>query len=62
MTIPQLKAEAFRLAGVLDLANSQRREIRLLIERRRADAVAAQRIAGMDAIEKDALREALGDR
>lgn len=61
MKIPALKAEAHRLAEVLDLVNRQRREIFDLIEKRKMQAITKQHVRQLGPIEKDALFEALRD-
>lgn len=60
MSIADLTAEALRLATVLEVCNDQRRQIFGLIEKRQADAAAAERVATMSAAQKDALRSVLG--
>jgi hypothetical protein len=61
LTVPQLKAEARRLADVLDLVNSQRKQIFEEIERQRAKQAAKNRVSGMTAVEKSALLDELKD-
>lgn len=59
MTIAELKTELLRLATVGELVNDQRKAIFQLVERREAEARAAERVGAMSDIQKDALRTVL---
>ena len=59
MTIKQLRNEALRLAGVLDLVNSQRMSIFNIIEKRELIANGEERVARMTPLQKDALKSVL---
>lgn len=61
LTLVELRAEALRLAGVLDIANAQRKEILRIIERRETEATARQRLGAMTEVQKDALRSVLDE-
>lgn len=58
-TIDELRAEYQRLGGVLASAQEERKKIQELVERRKAQASAAAKVAELNPIQRDALLKAL---
>lgn len=61
-TIEELQAEFNQLASEMATCSDKRVAIFALIEKRKAEAKAASRVAQLTAIEKDALKRALEAR
>lgn len=61
MTIEQLQTELRSLAAVLDATYSSRGKVLALIEKRKAEAMAAAKVRAMTPLERDALKTALSE-
>ena len=60
-TLAELEAEFFRLADIVSQASDERRAILLVMNKRKAEAGARERIRSMDAVQKDALLTVLSE-